>query len=51
MPPDILPREVGSEPVHFRTVVSDEEYEVLGGEVPRPTSTSQITRLNDLYVL
>ena len=51
MSPDIFPREVSSEPVHFRTVVSDEEYEILGGEVPRPASASQITRLDDLHRL
>ena len=51
MPPDILPREVGSEPVHFRTVVSDEEYQVFGGEVPRPAPASQITRLDYLHML
>ena len=51
VPPDILPREVRSEPVHFRTVVSDEEYEVLSGEVPCPASAGQITRLNNLRVL
>ena len=48
MPPNVFPREVSSEPVHFRTVVTDEEDEIFGREVPRPTSTSQITRLNDL---
>ena len=51
VPPDVLPRKVGSEPVHFRTVVSDEEYEILGGEVSCPTSASQIARLNDLHML
>lgn len=51
MSPDVFPREVSSEPVHFRTVVSDEEYEILGGEVPRPASASQITRLDNLRML
>ena len=51
MSPDVLPREVSPEPVHFRTVVSDEEYEIFRGEIPCPASASQITRLNDLYTL
>ena len=48
MPSDVLPREVCSEPVHFRTVVSDEEYEILGRKVSCPAPASQITRLDDL---
>ena len=50
MPPDVLPRKVRSEPVYFRTVVTDEEDEILGGEVPRPASAGQITGLNDLRI-
>jgi hypothetical protein len=48
MPPDVFPREIRPEPVHFRTVVTDEEYEILGGEVSRPAPAGQIARLNDL---
>lgn len=51
MPPDVLPREVRSKPVHFRTVVADEEYEIFSREVTRPAPAGQITCLNNLRIL
>lgn len=44
----VLPREVRSETVHLRTVMSNEEDEVLGGKVPRPSAGGKRARLEDL---
>ena len=48
MLPDVLPREICSKTVDLGSVVSDEEDEVLGGEVARTTTRRKRTSLENL---